>query len=142
MSRPPKASSDAARKRMEATRQKDTATALVLRSALHRRGFRYKLEVPIPGTRRRIDIAFPRARVAVFVDGCFWHGCPEHRTWPRENSAWWREKLEANVARDRNTDEVLQRLGWSVVRIWEHEEPESAADLIAATLRRRSQSIR
>ncbi len=80
---------------------------------------------------------FPRARVAVFVDGCFWHGCPEHASAPRSNGAWWRRKLEANVARDRDTDRVLSEAGWVVLRFWEHEEPEAAAVRIEREVRGR-----
>lgn len=78
---------------------------------------------------------FPRARVAVFLDGCFWHGCPLHGTWPKNNAEWWREKIEANIARDRDTDRRLQELGWTVVRVWEHETIEAAIDNIEHTLR-------
>lgn len=84
--------------------------------------------------RRRADIAFPTRRVAVFVDGCFWHGCPEHATAPKKNADWWSVKLAANVARDRDTDARLRASGWTVVRIWEHEEPETAARRICAAL--------
>ena len=92
---------------------------------------------PVPGQRRRtIDIAFTRQRLAVFVDGCFWHGCPEHGTAPRANSDWWRHKLEANHSRDIDTDEVLKDRGWSVVRIWEHEEPVTAVAKIELLLGR------
>lgn len=131
----PAPSSPAARRRMQSTRQKDTSKALELRSALHRLGLRYRLEWPVPGTRRRIDVAFLSARVAVFVDGCFWHGCPDHGTWPRENGAWWREKLQANTARDRDTDLRLNEQGWSVMRFWEHEDMSAAAQLVAKRIR-------
>jgi DNA mismatch endonuclease (patch repair protein) len=120
---------------MKATAQRDTACEKALRSALHRLGLRFRLQWPIPGTRRRMDIAFPRARVAVFVDGCFWHGCPEHRTWPKANGTWWAEKLESNVARDRDTDERLCAAGWKVLRFWEHEDMDTAAALVANALR-------
>jgi DNA mismatch endonuclease (patch repair protein) len=84
--------------------------------------------------RRRADIVFAKKRVVVFVDGCFWHGCPEHGTWPKENRQWWREKIEANVARDRDTDTRLRASGWTVVRVWEHEDPLQAAGAIAHRL--------
>src|SRR5690606_9690758 len=80
--------------------------------------------------RTRPDIVFPRARVAVFVDGCFWHCCPEHATYPRSNARAWREKLRKNVLRDRETDRLLSDAGWVVVRVWEHEDPAEAADRI------------
>lgn len=102
--------------------RRDTGPEVALRRALHAAGLRFRVVYPVPGQRRRsIDIAFTRRKVAVFVDGCFWHGCPEHGVRPRSNSAWWREKLAANQARDRDTDRVLEEQGWAVVRVWEHE---------------------
>jgi DNA mismatch endonuclease (patch repair protein) len=85
------------------------------------------VDAPIPGTRRRADLLFRGARVAVFVDGCFWHSCPIHRTSPKANGEWWRQKLEANERRDRDTDALLQKAGWHAVRVWEHEKPSVAA---------------
>ena len=82
-------------------------------------------------------MTFSAKRVAVFVDGCFWHGCPVHGTHPKANKAWWAEKLRANVARDRATDQYLTGLGWVVVRIWEHEDADSAADRVEAVVRNR-----
>lgn len=82
--------------------------------------------------RSRADIVFPRVRLAIYVDGCFWHGCPEHATWPKTNDQWWRAKIEANVRRDRRVDEQLIQAGWRPVRIWEHEDPQRAVDRIAA----------
>jgi DNA mismatch endonuclease (patch repair protein) len=89
---------------------------------------------PVPGLRRRADVVFPRERVAVFVDGCFWHGCPEHVTWPAANAAWWRRKIVGNQVRDRDTDRRLRAAGWTVVRVWEHEEPEVSASRVADTV--------
>jgi DNA mismatch endonuclease (patch repair protein) len=86
---------------------------------------------PVPGLRRRtIDVAFTRRRVAVFLDGCFWHGCPLHATDPRSNRAWWAEKIAANRDRDRDTDRHLRDLGWRVIRIWEHEQLDVAVDRV------------
>ena len=85
-----------------------------------------------------MDVVFTRAKVAVFIDGCFWHVCPEHATWPKTNATWWRNKLEGNVARDRETDERLKDLGWEVVRIWEHVDPLAAAVRVEEVLRRRA----
>src|SRR5229473_3442508 len=123
----PVPSSDHARKRMRNTRQSDTPAELALRSRLHALGFRYRVDVsPVRGVRRRADLVFMRAHVAVYVDGCFWHGCPEHGTWPKANAEWWREKLTRNQARDRDTDEQLVARGWRVVRVWEHERVSDA----------------
>jgi DNA mismatch endonuclease (patch repair protein) len=118
---------------MKHQRRRDTRPELAIRSALHQAGLRFRVDYPLPGLRRRGDIVFRRRRLVVFVDGCFWHCCPEHGTWPRENAEWWRAKLEANVERDRDTDARLADSGWLVLRVWEHEEPFEAASRIAAT---------
>lgn len=122
--------SESKRQAMQAQRQRDTAPELALRRELHRRGLRYRVDHPVL-SRRRADVAFTKARVAVFVDGCFWHGCPEHGTWPRTNAEWWKSKIEANRARDADTNERLRAKGWMVVRVWEHEPARSGADRIA-----------
>jgi DNA mismatch endonuclease (patch repair protein) len=94
---------------------------------------------PIPGLpRRRADIVFVGARVAVFVDGCFWHGCPDHCVRPKANAAWWREKIATNRRRDAETNAALSRLGWCVIRVWEHENPTAAAMYIRAVVLDRS----
>ncbi|MCA1560579.1 MAG: very short patch repair endonuclease [Acidobacteria bacterium] len=134
--RRPEASSPQVRKRMQVTRRRDTPGELALRAALSALRLRYRVDLSLPGTRRRPDVAFLRAKVAVFVDGCFWHGCPEHGTWPKANAAWWRAKLKGNVLRDRDTDARLAAMGWRVFRVWEHDEPKSAAAAIARTVRR------
>ena len=109
---------------------------MALRRALWARGLRYRVDrAPIPGTRRRADIVFGPAKVAVYVDGCFWHSCPEHATMPKSNREWWREKLEANVRRDRDTDRQLLEVEWRVVRIWEHEETAAAVERVITALR-------
>lgn len=132
----PGASSAAISRRMSTAKRRDTAAEVALRRELHARGLRYRVAYPVPGQRRRtIDVAFSRSRVAVFVDGCFWHGCPEHGTRPHANSEWWKTKLAANQARDRDTDRVLGELGWKVVRIWEHELPAVAAERIFSVVR-------
>lgn len=141
MSGRPAASSPDALERMQAQRRKDTRAERAIRSALHRRGFRYRLEWPVPGRRRRIDIAFPSIALAVFVDGCFWHGCPEHATWPKANAEWWREKIEANRVRDADTNARLEAAGWRVIRVWEHEDPDEVAALIAAEVSQRRDAI-
>lgn len=123
---------------MRNTPRRDTPAELALRRVLHSRGLRYRVDVaPVPGSRRRADLVFPGPRVAVFVDGCFWHGCPKHATQPKANRQWWADKLAANVARDRSTDELLGDAGWIVIRIWEHESPESAARRIEQMIRKR-----
>lgn len=125
----PAASSAQVRRRMQVTRQKDTPGELALRRELHRRGLRYRVDrAVVPGTRRRPDVVFPRERVAVFLDGCFWHNCPEHGTQPKANSKWWRDKIAANEQRDRDTDRRLREAGWVVIRAWEHEDPVDVAD--------------
>jgi DNA mismatch endonuclease, patch repair protein len=125
---------------LQATR--DTAPELRLRSALHALGLRYRVHVrPIPELRRTADIVFARARVAVFVDGCFWHSCPEHGTMPSSNEAWWAAKLSRNVTRDADTDSRLAAAGWLVVRVWEHEDPAAATSRVADTVRRRTEPL-
>jgi DNA mismatch endonuclease (patch repair protein) len=112
-----------------------TAPEVALRQALHAVGLRYRVGYPVPGMRRRtIDVAFTRAKVAVFVDGCFWHACPQHATQPAANSQWWAQKLAGNVERDAATTAHLEELGWRVVRIWEHESAADAAQHILRTV--------
>jgi DNA mismatch endonuclease, patch repair protein len=119
---------------MQRQRRRDSAPELALRSALHRRGLRFRVDRPVAGlSRHRVDIAFPRARLAVYVDGCFWHGCPEHGCVPKANSAWWQAKIENNRRRDARADALMRADGWTVLRVWEHEEPERAARLVAET---------
>lgn len=121
--------------RMSRLRRRDNERELGLRRALHARGLRFRVTYPVPGLRRRtIDIAFTRWRLAVFVDGCFWHGCPEHGTSPRSNAAWWAEKIGTNKSRDRDTDLHLASLEWQVLRVWEHEEIAQASERIRAAL--------
>ena len=101
---------------------------MLIRRELHSRGLRFRVNHPrLPG---RPDIAFTAARIAVFIDGCFWHSCPDHSVLPKNNRDWWRSKLERNVERDREKDAQLEKLGWTVVHVWEHEEPLEAADAI------------
>src|SRR5438046_6161456 len=114
-------SSIEARNRMLATRQRDTAAEMLVRRALYAAGLRYRVNrTIIEGTTRRADLVFSSERVAVFVDGCFWHGCPIHATQPKANGSWWLDKLEANRRRDRDTDQRLNDAGWRVIRVWEH----------------------
>jgi DNA mismatch endonuclease (patch repair protein) len=112
---------------MQRQRRKDTQPELAIRRALHRAGLRYRIGLPVTGSpRRTIDIAFTRIKLALFVDGCFWHGCPEHATWPKANAAWWEAKILKNRERDRETTRHLEAEGWTVIRIWEHEPAENA----------------
>ena len=131
----PKASSLAARKRMLATKGRDTQCELAIRSLVHRKGLRFRVDWSIPGTRRRADLAFVSPRLLVFIDGCFWHACPKHGTWPKANAAWWRRKILDNARRDRDTDTRLKRDGWTVLRFWEHEASDRAADRIARRIK-------
>lgn len=108
--------------------RRDTAAELRLRSQLHAMGLRFRVDQPIPGLpRRRADVVFGRARVAVFVDGCFWHGCPDHWVQPKANAEWWVRKIAENRRRDADTDAALVGLGWTVIRVWEHDDPRIAA---------------
>ena len=134
----PTPASDVVRLRMQQQRRRDTRPEMALRRALHAAGLRYRVERPVlPGMRRRADIVFGPAKVAVFVDGCFWHLCPEHATSPKANADWWRQKLERNWERDRDTDRLLLEQGWLPVRVWEHEDMVEAAVRIAALVRDR-----
>ncbi|PYY42574.1 very short patch repair endonuclease [Curtobacterium sp. MCLR17_043] len=119
--------------RLARQRRRDTGIEVRLRRRLHARGLRFRLVVPVPGrARRSIDVAFARERVAVLVDGCFWHACPLHGTLPRTNRDWWASKLTANATRDLDTRCALEEAGWAVIRVWEHEDPESATDAVEA----------
>ncbi len=123
-------------RRMSRQRTRDTEPEVLLRRELHRRGLRYRVDAPLPGMpRRRADLLFTRVKVAVFVDGCFWHGCPEHKTAPLKNGAWWAAKLARNVERDIETGRHLSSLGWRVLRVWEHQDMEHAATDIERVVR-------
>ncbi|MFJ2785288.1 MULTISPECIES: very short patch repair endonuclease [unclassified Streptomyces] len=132
------ASSPASRAVMTANKAKDTKPEKLLRSALHRHGLRYRVGLrPIPDLRRTADVVFPKARVAVFVDGCYWHGCPEHLRPAKKGVEFWQEKIAGNRARDSETNEVLRKAGWLVIRVWEHEDPEQAAQQVVEAVRSR-----
>jgi DNA mismatch endonuclease (patch repair protein) len=123
---------------MRNTPTRDTPAELAIRHILHSRGMRYRVDVRAdPALRRKADIVFSKAKIAVFVDGCFWHACPDHGSAPKSNAAWWQEKLQTNVARDRDTDERLAAAGWLVVRVWEHEDPGVAAAAIVDVVSKR-----
>lgn len=128
---------------MRNTPTRDTPAEVAIRKILHTKGLRYRVDArPEKALRRKADIVFGRAKVAVFVDGCFWHDCPEHGSAPKANAAWWREKLRRNVERDRDTDTRLREAGWTVVRVWEHESPKVAAERIAMTVAERLRKLR
>ena len=123
---------------MQSNKSRDTKPELALRSAVHALGLRYRVSAkPLRELRRTADLVFPRAKVAVFLDGCFWHGCPEHHTVASANATFWAEKVEANRARDRDTDGRLAAAGWVSVRIWEHEDPVAAARQVEGVVRAR-----
>lgn len=135
MSARPSASSASVRSRMSRQKRRDTQPELLVRQILHARGIRYRVNAtPEPGLRGKADIVWRGLRLAVYIDGCFWHGCPEHATRPKANEAWWAEKLDGNIERDRRTDRELMCRGWTVLRFWEHEQPATVADAICATL--------
>jgi len=118
--------------RMRKLRVVDTQAEILVRKALFAAGIRYRKYWSVPGRRRRtIDIAMPGRRLAIFIDGCFWHGCETHKTVPRSNEAWWRAKLQENKRRDDETTEILVTQGWKVLRFWEHDEP---SDVVAAVI--------
>lgn len=120
---------------MESVRQTATKPELALRRALHQKGLRYRVNTKvISELRTRADVVFTRARVAIFVDGCFWHGCPEHGTWPKANAAWWKGKIGDNKKRDQKVTEMLTQRGWMVIRVWEHEDPSEAAKAIESVV--------
>lgn len=125
------ASSPAVRNVMRGNRGRDTKPELALRSAVHALGMRYRVGLrPVPQIRRTADIVFTKAKVAVFLDGCFWHGCPEHHRPAQKHPDFWITKIEGNKTRDADTDSRLREAGWHVIRIWEHEDPIAAARVI------------
>jgi DNA mismatch endonuclease (patch repair protein) len=127
----PPASSAFVLQRMRTQRRWDTSPELVLRRLLWACGVRYRVNAkPLPTFRRRADLVLTRPRIAVFVDGCFWHACPLHATWPKTNAAWWRAKLRRTTLRDRDTDATLVASGWRVLRFWEHDDPIQAASSV------------
>jgi DNA mismatch endonuclease (patch repair protein) len=132
------ASSAQVRQRMQDQRREGTRPEAALRRALHGRGLRFRLHRKLlPHLRRTADIVFGPSRVAVFVDGCFWHGCPEHYVPPRSNAGYWNPKIERNRERDRETARLLSDAGWLVVRVWEHDDVDTAAESIAKAVRTR-----
>lgn len=136
--RPIGASSEGVRKSMQSNKGRDTKPELALRRAVHALGLRYRVSIrPLPKVRRTADLVFTRAKVAVFLDGCFWHGCPEHHTKAVTNAEYWAEKVRRNRERDAETDRLLNEAGWHVIRVWEHEDVNQAALRIADEVRSR-----
>nr|WP_269436139.1 very short patch repair endonuclease [Saccharothrix sp. NRRL B-16348] len=121
---------------MRGNRGRDTAPEMRLRSMLHARGLRYRVSTrPMVEVRRTADVVFPRVKVAVFVDGCYWHGCPEHYRPASTNSEFWRQKIEGNKQRDETTNRLLGEAGWTVIRAWEHEDPAAVVERVARAVR-------
>lgn len=138
--RNPIPSSEAALKRMKAAKPRDTAPEKALRSELHKKGLRYRIDTkPVKELNRRADIVFRSAKVAIFVDGCFWHGCPIHGTQAKANAEFWKIKIKQNQIRDEDTNKRLKKAGWRVVRVWEHENPEKASQNIYKLVLKRQQ---
>lgn len=120
---------------MQATRQRDTKCEMLIRRSLWSRGLRYRVDLRVSKTTlSRPDIVFPRVKLAIFVNGCYWHACPVHRSTPKTNAQWWAEKFETNRARDLHTDTTLRQEGWTVIRAWEHEDPSKVSDRIEAAI--------
>ena len=124
---------------MRGNRRRDTRPELAVSHRLHAAGLRYRVDLaPLPDSRRlRVDIVFTRARVAVLIDGCFWHGCPEHHRPARTNGEFWAAKIAGNRERDDRLDAMLRAAGWTVLRFWEHEDPDVVADSIEREVRSR-----
>jgi DNA mismatch endonuclease (patch repair protein) len=130
------------RVRMQRMPRRDTKPEMALRRVLHRRGLRYRVSVrPLRGLRCQADVVFTRARVAVFVDSCLFHSCPKHLRLPKTNTDWWRQKLAWTQERDARNNAALAEAGWTVIRVWEHEDPAEAADRIEAALRRSATGV-
>ena len=131
------ATSDGVRKSMQSNKGRDTSIELRVRRELFALGLRYRVNHrPVPTFRRTADIVFTRLRLAVFIDGCFWHGCSQHYTSPKANSEFWSKKIAANIARDLDTSTRLEAACWTVMRFWEHEPPDSVVESIAARVHR------
>lgn len=136
------ASSEATRKTMQGNRGRDTKAELAVRRLVHMVGLRYRVNArPEPDLRRTADLLFTRARVAVFIDGCYWHGCPQHFTMPATNRGYWSTKIDQNRARDQETTALLEARGWLVLRFWAHEDPTSVAERITQYVRDRHAAI-
>jgi DNA mismatch endonuclease, patch repair protein len=134
------ATEDRVRSVMQGNRSRDTRPELAVRRAVHALGLRYRVaRRPVPGLPRTADLVFPREQVAVMVDGCFWHGCPEHCVPSKSNQGYWDAKIASNQLRDADTNTRLTAVGWLVMRFWEHDDPYEAAELIRTTVLYRRQ---
>ena len=130
------ASSPASRAVMRANRRRDTRPEMAVRRLVHALGLRYRVDHrPLPDLNRRADLVFTRAKIAVFIDGCYWHGCPDHGTTAKANAAYWSAKISRNKSRDADTDHQLTQAGWTVLRFWEHEDPDVVARTVAEHVR-------
>jgi len=126
---------------MAANRRRDTAPERRVRQLLHGAGLRYRVDLPVRLAEVgliRPDIAFTRARIAVFIDGCFWHGCPQHKGRPKTNAQYWNPKIDGNAARDRRQTAALEAAGWQVLRFWEHDDPGQVVRSIVSVYRDRA----
>jgi DNA mismatch endonuclease (patch repair protein) len=136
------ASSAANQRSMRANRSRDTKPEIALRSLVHAAGLRYRVAAkPLPKMQRTADLLFRPARVAVFVDGCFWHGCPDHFVPPKTNPGYWKTKIGGNTRRDRDTDSRLEEAGWLVLRFWEHQDPAECAETVVAAVSARKAEL-
>lgn len=127
---------------MQAIRSRDTKPERLIRRLVHANGLRYRVATrPLPDLRRTADLVFRPAKVAVFIDGCYWHGCPEHYVSPRTNPGYWSDKVARNMARDRDTDRRLQEAGWLVMRFWEHQDSDTCALTIVKTVHDRRRAL-
>ncbi|NEC65806.1 DNA mismatch endonuclease Vsr [Streptomyces sp. SID9727] len=136
------ASSAARRRNMQAIRSRDTQPERLIRRLVHANGLRYRVAArPLPDLRRTADLVFRPAKVAVFIDGCYWHGCPEHYVPPKTNPGYWSDKVARNMARDRDTDKRLAEAGWAVLRFWEHQDSDVCALEIVSTVRERRRHL-
>lgn len=127
---------------MQAIRSRDTKPERLLRRLLHAQGLRYRVAAkPLPDLRRTADIVFRPTKVAVFIDGCYWHGCPEHYVPPKTNEGYWSDKVVGNMARDRDTNRLLTEAGWTVLRFWEHESPDECATTVLRIVLERREAL-
>ncbi|MFE2421502.1 very short patch repair endonuclease [Streptomyces hokutonensis] len=137
------ASSAARRRNMQAIRSRDTKPEQLIRRLVHAQGLRYRVAArPLPHLRRTADMVFRPAKVAVFIDGCYWHGCPYHYIPPKTNPGYWSDKVAGNMTRDRDTDQKLKDAGWLVLRFWEHEPSDECAARISTAVQQRREALK